>query len=51
MFIDRFKCVKVYMSEQGGNYRETIRVNDDAINRLGWNPKDVLEDYIKKLTA
>ena len=51
MFIDRFKCVKVYMSEQGGNYRETVRVNDDAINRLGWNPKDVLKDYIKKLTA
>lgn len=51
MFIDRFKCGKVYVSEQGGNYRETIRVNDDAINRLGWNPKDVLEDYIKKLTA
>lgn len=51
MFIDKFKCVKVYMSDQVGNYRETIRVNDDAINRLGWNPKDVLEDYIKKLTA
>ena len=49
MFIKRLNCVKVYMSEQKGNYRETIRVNDDAINRLGWQPQDRLENYIKSL--
>ena len=49
MFIERFSCVKVYMTEQKGNYRETIRVNNDAIDRLGWSPSDKLENYIKKL--
>ena len=49
MFIKKLNCVKVYMSEQKGNYRETIRVNDDAINRLGWQPQDRLENYIKSL--
>jgi UDP-glucose 4-epimerase len=49
MFIERFSCVKVYMTEQKGNYRETIRVNNDAIDRLGWSPSDKLENYIKNL--
>lgn len=49
MFIERFSCVKVYMTDQKGNYRETIRVNNDAINRLGWSPSDKLENYIKSL--
>lgn len=49
MFIEKFKCVKVYMSEQKGNYRETIRVNNDAIDRLGWQPKDKLKEYIQSL--
>ena len=49
MFIERFNCVKVYMTNQKGNYRETIRVNNDAINRLGWSPSDKLENYIKSL--
>ena len=49
MFIKKFKCVKVYMSEQKGNYRETIRFNDDAITKLHWQPQDRLENYIKSL--
>jgi UDP-glucose 4-epimerase len=49
MFIERFSCVRVYMTEQKGNYRETIRVNNDAIDRLGWSPSDKLENYIKNL--
>ena len=49
MFIDKFKCVKVYMSEQKGNYRETIRINDDAVERLGWQPTDKLKQYINSL--
>jgi len=49
MFIQKFNAVKVYMSEQKGNYRETKRVNDDAIQRLGWQPKDVLKEYIENL--
>jgi len=49
MFIDKFKCVKVYMTDQKGNYRETLRINNDAIDRLGWKPEDRLEQYIKSL--
>ena len=49
MFIERFSCVKVYMTEQKGNYRETIRVNNDAIDRLGWSPSDKLENHVKNL--
>jgi len=49
MFIEKFKCVKVYMSEQKGNYRETIRINNDAIERLGWQPIDCLKEYINSL--
>jgi len=49
MFIDKFKCVKVYITDQKGNYRETIRVNNDAIDRLNWKPTDKLKEYIKNL--
>ena len=49
MFIQRFSAVKVYMTEQKGNYRETIRVNNDAIDILGWQPNDRLKEYIENL--
>jgi len=49
MFRKRLGCVKVYMTDQKGNYRETLRINSDAVNILGWQPKDRLEDYIKSL--
>ena len=41
MFIKKFNAVKVYMTEQKGNYRETKRENNDALNILGWRPKAV----------
>ena len=49
MFKNKFNAVKVYMSEQKGNYRETKRENNDALNRLGWSPKDRLKNYINNL--
>jgi UDP-glucose 4-epimerase len=49
MFIKKFSAVRVYMTEQKGNYRETKRENDDAIQRLGWQPKDRLKEYIENL--
>jgi len=49
MFEQRFNAVKVYMAEQKGNYRETKRENNDALNRLGWSPKDRLKNYIDTL--
>ena len=38
-----------YVDDVKGNYRETIRINNDAIDRLGWQPTDKLEQYIKSL--
>lgn len=49
MFRKKFSCNKIHIEEQKGNYRETIRVNNDAINRLGWKPKMSLESYIQNL--
>jgi UDP-glucose 4-epimerase len=49
LFIEKFSAVKVYMTDERGNYRETIRVNNDAINRLGWTPTDKLKEYINSL--
>jgi len=49
MFIDKFGCETIHIADQKGNYPETIRVNDDAINELGWQPTDKLEKYIKSL--
>jgi UDP-glucose 4-epimerase len=38
-----------YVDDVKGNYRETLRINNDAIDRLGWQPTDKLKDYIKSL--
>jgi UDP-glucose 4-epimerase len=38
-----------YVNDVKGNYRETLRINNDAIERLGWKPTDKLENYIKSL--
>lgn len=39
----------VYVNDVKGNYKFTLRVNDDAIIRLGWKPKNRLEEYINTL--
>lgn len=49
MFVEKFGVEKTYIPQQMGNYKETKRVNDDAINRLGWNPTDKLKEYIQSL--
>ena len=49
LFIEKFSAVKVYMTNERGNYKETIRVNNDAIDRLGWIPTDKLKEYINSL--
>lgn len=49
MFREKFGVEKINIPDQKGNYRETRREADDAINRLGWKPKDKLKDYINSL--
>ena len=39
----------IYIPDQPGNYRETLRENNDTLERLGWEPKDRLLSYIKSL--
>lgn len=49
MFKEVFNVDKTYISDQKGNYRKSIRVNDDVIRRLDWKPTDKLNEYIKSL--
>jgi hypothetical protein len=32
-----------------GNYKKTLRINDDALNRLEWEPRKDLKNYILNL--
>ncbi len=38
-----------FVLNQKGNYKETLRESNEAINLLGWNPQDRLQDYILNL--
>ena len=49
MFVEKFGCEKQYIPNQKGNYKETLRENNDAIERLGWQPTDKLKQYIQSL--
>lgn len=47
---DMFGDVKrEYVDDVKGNYRETLRINDDAIRRLEWQPTDKLQNYINEI--
>ena len=48
-FNERFWIESTYIPEQKGNYRETLNTNTDAKERLGWEPKDRLKEYIQSL--
>jgi UDP-glucose 4-epimerase len=50
MFQERYPHIEAkFIPEQAGNYRKTLRENDDALNRLAWFPKDRLRGYILSL--
>jgi len=44
-----FDVLKEYVDDVKGNYRETLRINDDAIERLQWKPQDRLKQYINEI--
>jgi UDP-glucose 4-epimerase len=44
-----FGVLSEYVDDVKGNYRETLRINDDALNRLGWQPTDKLKSYIDEI--
>ena len=49
MFKDKFGVGCRYIPNQPGNYRKTLRENDNALDILGWKPKDNLLYYINQL--
>jgi UDP-glucose 4-epimerase len=49
MFKEKFSVESIFIPEQPGNYRKTLRENDDTCERLNWKPEDRLRDYIQSL--
>ena len=50
MFKKRYPYIEAqYIDDEPGNYRETLRTNNDALERLNWRPSDKLEQYILNL--
>jgi UDP-glucose 4-epimerase len=49
MFKQRFNVEAIYLPDQPGNYRKTLRENNDSLERLGWKPEDQLLSYINSL--
>jgi len=40
---------KKHVDDVKGNYRKTLRLNNDAVQRLGWQPTDKLKSYIDEI--
>lgn len=49
MFKKKFKVTSELIPDQPGNYKKTIRKNDDMLSKLNWNPIDRLNDHINNL--
>jgi UDP-glucose 4-epimerase len=50
MFLDRYQHIESkFIPDQSGNYRKTLRENDDSLERLEWKPSDKLREYILNL--
>ena len=48
-FKESFDIDSINIPDQPGNYRKTLRENDDTLKLLNWSPKDRLKDHIKSL--
>jgi len=51
MFKEKFNLDSINIPDQRGNYRESLRVNDDLVNLLNWQPQDRLKKYIANLSS
>lgn len=45
-FKDKFNVTSIAIPDQPGNYRQTLRENDDSLKLLCWEPMDRLKDHI-----
>ncbi len=50
MFKLRFGSKSVFIPDQPGNYKKTLRKNDNLLELLNWEPKDQLANHIKNLS-
>ena len=48
-FNKRFDISSINIPDQPGNYRKTLRENDDTLKLLNWYPKDRLEEHINNI--
>ena len=48
-FKKKFNVSSVNLPDQPGNYRQTLRENDDSLKLLNWTPKDRLEEHINNI--
>ena len=49
IFEEKYDVSNIYIPDQPGNYRVTLREDDDTLNKLGWKPTDKLKQYIHSL--
>jgi len=49
IFEEKYDVSNIYIPDQSGNYRVTLREDDDTLNKLGWKPTDKLKQYIHSL--
>tara|TARA_E500000178_G_C16884401_1_gene690545 strand:+ start:17 stop:871 length:855 start_codon:yes stop_codon:yes gene_type:complete len=48
-FKNKYDVESVHIPDQPGNYRKTLRTNDDTLKLLNWSPKDRLKHHINNL--
>jgi UDP-glucose 4-epimerase len=49
LFNERFNVKCINIPDQPGNYRKTLRENDDTLKLLNWVPKDRLKEHINNI--
>lgn len=49
VFVKKFKTKIIYLKDQPGNYKETLRKNTESLEILNWSPEDKLYKYIMSL--
>jgi UDP-glucose 4-epimerase len=49
LFNERFNVKCINIPDQPGNYRKTLRENDDTLKLFNWVPKDRLKEHINNI--
>lgn len=48
-FNEKYNVKSLHIPDQPGNYRKTLRLNDDALKLLKWKPNDRIKSHIENL--